>query len=446
MSPSDSSFPRRRFVAGAGAVVAAGAAAGLFKTPVLGQSQAPASGRVLGANDRVVVGVIGMGGRGNTHAENYAAIPNVEVAYVCDVDATRLSAALQKLAGKEQAKNVRGVSDLRRILEDPRVDAISIAAPNHWHAIATIMGCRAGKHVYVEKPGSHNPREAELMVAVARDTGRLVQMGNQRRSFSHLMEAVQALREGVIGPVRFARAWYQNSRPGIGRGKTMSVPSSLDWALWQGPCPERAYKDNLHPYNWHWHWGYGGGELANNGVHSLDVVRWGLGVKYPQRVSYLGGRYHFDDDQESPDTGTAIFDFGHCGASWEHSSCHQRRGEKMAHVAFYGEKGTLLMHGGNDYTIVDPAGREVAKKSGGAGGGDAPHFRNFIAAVRGVEPLTSPIAEGQISTMLCHLGNIACRTGQVLQVNPESGRLVGAPAAATALWRREYRAGWDPNA
>lgn len=436
---------RREFMKRAATATAVAATANVFRTPIYGQSQAPSPGRVIGANTRLVVGVIGMGGRGNTHAASHLAVNNVEVAYVCDVDSGRLAAAQKALEGKAGARAAQGVGDLRRILDDRNVDAISIAAPNYWHAIAAIMGCQAGKHVYVEKPGSHNPFEAETLVAAAEKYRRVVQMGNQRRSIANVREGIQQLHEGVIGRVRFARAWYTNTRVGIGRGKPAPVPASLDWALWQGACPERPYKDNIHPYNWHWHWHYGGGELANNGIHTLDVVRWGLGVDYPKRVTFNGGRYHFDDDQETPDSCTVVFDFGHCGASWDDSSCQPRKGEKLPSVAFYGDKGSMLTFGMADYTIVDLKGQELEKKSGSAPGGtDVPHFQNFADAIRDGKPLNSPISEGQKSTMLCHLGNIAYRTGHTLTIDQKTGRILNDPDAMK-LWKREYRPGWEPN-
>jgi predicted dehydrogenase len=446
MSPShDASTDgasRRSFLKTASAASVTALAAASLKTPVYGQTQAPSAGRVLGANDRMVVAVIGLE-RGKAHINGYSAVKDVEIGYVCDVDSNRLAAGQKLVESKQKGTTLKGVTDYRKILEDKNVDAISIATPNYWHAIMTIQGCQAGKHVYVEKPGSHNPFEAEAMVVAAQKSGRHVQMGNQRRSYPLIIEAMQRLQAGAIGPVRYARCWYKAARPTIGRGKVVTPPAHIDWNLWQGPCPELPFKDNLVHYNWHWVWNYGGGELANNGIHFLDLVRWGLGADYPKRVSFLGGRYHFQDDQETPDTGAAVYDFGGTGAAWDFSSCHARKAEETGAVTFYGDKGTLLLSGADDYTICDLDGKELEKKSNGRGS-DVPHFQNFVDAVRLGKPLNSPISEGQKSTMLCHLGNIAYRTGDILEVDSKTGRVANNPAAKK-LWKREYRKGWEPK-
>lgn len=385
------------------------------------------------------VAVMGLG-RGMAHVNNYLAISGVDLAYVCDVDQKRMDSALASIA-KKQKELPKGITDIRRALDDKSIDAISIAAPNFWHAPATIMACAAGKHVYVEKPGSHNPREGELMVAAARKHQRVVQLGTQRRSMPAVIEAMAKLREGVIGKLRYARCFYANARDTIKVGKVVPVPTTLDYALWQGPVPDRPYKDNLIPYNWHWMWHWGGGELANNGPHTLDLARWGLGVEYPLRASFGGGRFHFQDDQETPDSGTAVFDFGDCGASFENSSCHPRRSNKLPLVEFYGEGGSLAIEGPG-YKVYDQKGVEIGKGTGT--GSDAPHFINFVESIRGNAKPNAEIAEGVKSTLLCHLGNIAYRTGTTIQLDPKTHKIV-KNAAAEKLWSREYRKGWEPK-
>jgi predicted dehydrogenase len=391
-------------------------------------------------NNRLRIAVMGAG-RGLDHVRAITDIQNVEIAYICEVDTERLARGL-KVAAERQKTPPKGEKDIRKVLEDKEVDAITIAAPNHWHAPATILACAAGKHAYVEKPCSHNPWEGEAMVKAARKYNRLVQMGNQRRSWPGVIEAIHKLREGAIGKLRYSRSWYNNARPGIGRGKPVPVPERLDYSLWQGPAPERPYKDNLVHYNWHWHWHWGNAELGNNGVHALDLCRWGLGVRHPIRVSCNGGRYHFDDDQETPDTTIASYDFGPAGITWDGSSCHPRPQEKLPFVTFYGDGGSLDQDGGG-YKIFDLKGKLIDQGSGP--GGDKSHFENFFDAIREGKPLNSEIAEGHISTLLCHLGNIAWRTGATLEIDPENGH-IRKNSEAARLWKREYRKGWEPKA
>ncbi len=392
-------------------------------------------------NEKVLIGVMGCNGRGMAHINNYLAQPNAEIAYICDVDSRALEKGVQAVARK-QSRKPQGVKDFRRILDDPKVDALSVAAPNHWHAPATILACTAGKHVYVEKPGSHNPREGELMVAAARKHNRVVQMGNQRRSWPWNIEAMERLHAGEIGKVFFARSWYNASRGTIGRGKAAPVPEWLDYSLWQGPAPERPFKDNLIHYNWHWHWHWGNGELGNNGIHSLDLVRWGLGVDYPLRVTCGGNRYHFQDDQEMPDTYTTTFDFGDKGATWECHSCHPHGFEGNGFgVTFYGEKGSLII-AGNSCKIYDLNGKVIGEIAGKWN--DTDHFANFLDCIHDGKRPRSDIEEGQKSTLLCHLGNIAWRTGHTINLDPKTHRIVG-DKNASALWSRKYRRGWEPK-
>jgi predicted dehydrogenase len=396
---------------------------------------------VLGAVNRLRLGFMGMHGRGSDLARSFAKFADVEVAYVCDVD-ERAIAKGQQAAASGDRPAPRAVKDFRRILDDPTVDALVIAAPDHWHTPAAILACTAGKHVYVEKPVSHNAREGELAVAAARKFNRVVQVGTQRRSMPRIIEAMQKVRGGAIGRVLFSRGWYNNVRGSIGRGRPAPVPAWLDWELWQGPAPERPFHDNLVHYNWHWFWHWGTGELGNNGIHALDLCRWGLGVDYPRRVTSGGGRYHFDDDQETPDTHVVTFDFGDKAIAWEGRSC-QRHGYEgaMFGAAFYGDKGTLVTDGAS-YTIYDADDKPGAKVGGS--GGDEPHLRNFLDCIRSGARPSADIEDGHKSTLLCHVGNIAWRVGRTLNCDPKTGRIAGDRGAAR-LWSREYRRGWEPK-
>jgi predicted dehydrogenase len=424
---NDSNIPNRRKFMKTAAVVGA-------------LSLAPGSIRAANkASNHIRVGVIGLS-RGVAHVRRFAETSGVDVTYVCDVDEKRIARGTKAL----KAGNAKGVTDFRQILEDSEVDVLSIAAPNFWHAPAAILAMEAGKHVYVEKPGSHNMAEADMIVAASRKYDRRVQMGNQRRSYPYVREAMQRLHEGVIGKVLSAKTWYNNRRGSIGKGKPAKLPSGLNYELWEGPTPHKPYVDNLVHYNWHWRWHWGGGEMANNGIHSLDLARWGLGVDLPSRVTYNGGRYYHDDDQETPDTGEASFHFEDCMASWSGSSCDPRRDEDLPFCKFYGEKGSLVTKGGNDYLILDRDGKELEKKSGP--GGEPAHFKNFVDAIRDKSvTLNSEIGDAQKSTKLCHLANIAYRTTGSLRCDPKTGgKLIDNPEGEK-LWGRKYRKGWKPK-
>ena len=386
--------------------------------------------------DTLHVAVIALS-RGMAHVKALLQLPGVTIKYLAEVDETRLAKGL-KAVSAVQKEPCKGVTDFRTFLDDKDLDAVFIATPNFWHTPAALLCMAAGKHVYVEKPGSQNPREAEMIVESARKYDRLCQLGNQRRSWTGIVEGITKLREGAIGKVHYGKAWYDNSRKMIGK-RTQKPEGGIDLNLWQGPVPEREDAMDYVHYDWHWRTHYGNGELGNNGVHSLDVVRWGLGVDYPRQVSYLGGRYWFDDTQEFPDSGTAVYDFGHCGASWEQSSCHPSSVEKHATCAFYGEGGSMYVIGGK-CIFHDEKGVKTSETEGT--GGDLGHIANFLDAIRGKAKLNSEIEVGQTSAMLCHLGNIAFRTSSVVRFDPGTKKLIGN-AEGEKLWQREYRKGWE---
>jgi len=433
---------RRKFLKTASAAGFGFAAA---RSPLFGLARPPM--------DKVVVAVMGMNGRGTVLARGFARTAHADVAYVCDVDSLVLAKGVSAVA-QVQAKSPKGLGDFRKALEDNNVHALVIAAPDHWHTPAALLALQAGKHVYIEKPCGHNPREGELLVEAQRKHGRVVQMGTQQRSAPRSIEIVQAMKEGAIGQPYLARAWYANTRGPIGRGKRVPVPANLDYELWQGPAPRTPYRDNVIHYNWHWFRRWGTGEILNNGTHEIDVARWVLGVSYPTRVTSVGGRYHFADDWEFPDTQEAWFEFADGKTIiWQGQSCNglttYGRGRG---TVILGTAGSVVLDR-DGYTMYDLK-EKVVKSSLSVQAGDgldtraddemtALHIDNFVDAIRTGAALRQPIEEGAKSVLLGHLGNIAQSTGRALRIDPTSGRITD-DAEAMKLWQREYAPGWAP--
>lgn len=404
---------------------------------------------------KINVAIMGIRSRGNALAKVFAAQEDCEVIYLCEVDQRYIQPTLGEVEAHQKSQP-KVEKDVRKVLEDKDLDALVIAAPDHWHAPAAIMACQAGKHVYVEKPCSHNPREGEMLVEASRKYNRVVQMGNQRRSWSHVIQAIEALHSGVIGEVYYARSWYANTRGSIGFGKEVAPPPELDFDLWQGPAPRKPYRDNIHPYEWHWFWHWGTGEALNNGTHFVDLMRWGLQVDYPSRVVSAGGRYHYHDDWQTPDTQIISMDFeGGKTMTWESRSSNGfgEHGSGTGTI-FHGEGGSLVISSGNAYKLYDngrPAQliKEVAEPAqmnlntqGPGERYDAGHVRNFLSAIRNGTDLRSEISGGHKSTLLCQLGNIAYRTGRALNIDQRNGHIVGDPQAMD-LWGRTYENGWE---
>lgn len=426
---------RREFLrwSAAGATVAA--------TGLGSVAEESASGRRIGPNDKIVLAVMGVNGRGSALSQTFMANPGAEIGYVCDVDQRALDKALAVIE-KGQSRKPKAVKDFREALDDKSIDALVVAAPNHWHAPATILGCAAGKHVYVEKPCSHNPREGELAVEASRKHKKVVQMGSQRRSRPAIIEAVKKVHDGAIGRVMYARTWYNNRRAAIGKGTPAEAPSHLDYALWQGPAPAKPFMSNLIHYNWHWFWHWGNGELGNNGIHALDVARWALGVTFPTRVTSGGSKYRWDDDQQTPDTHIVTYDFGDKTITWEGLSWSAYGpGGSQFGMSFHGDQGTLLL-ADNGHKIYDLQNKEVGAFAGKAS--DAEHIANFLDCIRSGERPNADIEDGHRSTLLCHLGNIAHRVNRVLVTDPQSGRIQNDDAAMQ-LWSREYQPGFEPK-
>ncbi|WP_128543152.1 Gfo/Idh/MocA family protein [Larkinella soli] len=410
-------------------------------------------------NEKVNVAVIGVNSRGSWLSSIFSKLQGAEVAYICDVEDGAIANGLKAVEKAGQKRKPTVIKDIRKLLEQKDLDAVAIAMPDHWHAPAGIMACAAGKHVYVEKPCGHNPQEGEWLTEAARKNNRIVQMGNQRRSWPTLQQAAQEVREGAIGNPYFARCWYYNNRKPIGKGKPIAVPATLDWELWQGPALRRPYHDNVVHYNWHWFWNWGTGEACNNGTHEIDCCRWMLGVDFPTKVNSSGGRYAFQgDDWETPDTQIANFEFGNKLITWEGRSCQPNSIEKSGRgFIIYGDKGALAAtQSGPGYQILGLDGKVIKEVKGdepantatnavSAGGErlDAYHLENFLESIRGKAKPNSDIAEGHKSVLLCHLANISQRTGHTLQTDPANGHILNDKEAAK-LWRRSYEKGWNP--
>ncbi len=403
---------------------------------------------VASPNDTVRVAVVGCGGRGGSHMNAWTNQPNVELAALVDVDdshSERFIGALQK----REKKPVPTFRDVRKVLDDKNIDAISIASPNHWHALQTIWACQAGKDVYVEKPATHNVFESQQVVAAARKYNRMVQMGSQSRSSPALQEAVQKMKAGEFGEIYMARALCFKARNTIGKTPVSPVPPGVDYDMWTGPAPLRPFTKNRFHYNWHWFWDTGNGDLGNQGIHEVDIARWGLGVTHPTKVTAMGGKYMFDDDQETPNTITAAlefdvggktkmmtFDVRHWYSNHEAGIGGERAGNTIGNT-FYGANGYLVIDGYNKYyTFI---GRD--QKPGPTRNERDRHFENFIAAVRSRkrEDLNAEIEEGAMSCVLMHLANLSYRLGRTLNWD-EKTWTVKNDAEATKMLTRNYRA------
>ena len=411
---------------------------------------------ILGANEKIRVACMGVNSRGLAVGKNFAHQKNCEVLHVCDVDSRAADICIDAI-GIIQTAKPKATPDFRNALEDKDLDALIVTAPDHWHAPAALLACSAGKHVYLEKPCSHNPNEGEMLVKSAEKHKRVLQMGNQRRSWPNVAGAIAELHAGVIGRPYFAKTWYTNNRASIGIGKETAVPEWLNYDLWQGPAPRKAYKDNLIHYNWHWFWHWGTGEALNNGTHMIDLARWGLNVEYPTKVNSTGGRYMYQDDWQTPDTQVINLEFENKSMiSWEGRSCNGKSIEaNSVGIIFYAEQGSMVIESGNSYKIYDLKNnlvKEVKNNftvdarnlSDPSQNLDALHILNFFDGIRLGTRLNSDIVSGHQSTLLVQLGNISQRVGRSLDINPKNGHILN-DKGAMKFWSREYEKGWEPK-
>lgn len=394
-------------------------AAGIGASFAIGGTKS--SGRVIGANDTIRIGVAGLNGRGGSHVDAFSGMKGVEITYLIDPDNTTFKKHLDTIK-KRGGSAPKTVADVRRALEDKELDAISIATPNHWHALMTIWGCEAGKDVYVEKPASHNVHEGRIAVEAARKYGRIVQHGTQNRSNPAWLQVAEAVKSGKYGKLNVSRALCYKPRPSIGFKPDMATPENIDFNLWTGPAPEHPFNKNLVHYNWHWFWDYGNGDIGNQGVHEMDKARWLIpGATLPKSVISVGGRLGYKDQGQTANTQIAVLDYGDSQIIFEVRGLPtgEYLGEKVGNFA-HTEGGTLTVakKGG---AVFIPKGSDKAEplpKSEASLGpvvdGEKGHFANFLAAVRSrkVDDLNADILEGHYSAALCHLANISYRLGK----------------------------------
>ena len=421
---------RRDFVAG----VAGGLFAGLSAREYACAAKRP--------NNRINLAVMGLRGRGQLLATLFAEYPDARVATICDIDERLWPDAVKQVEAK-QGVAPQTTTDIRRALDDKSIDAVVVAAPNHWHALATVWACQAGKDVLVEKPVAHNIVEGRRMIEAARKYDRVVQVGTQRRSSAHWKKATDLARGGKVGHIGLARAWVIRKRKPIGRAVDGPVPAGVDYDRWLGPAPQRAFNLNHFHYNWNWLWDYGGGELANNGVHMLDMARLGMGVTSPRTVNSTGGSFAFDDDQQTPDTQIVTFAFEKSMLVWEHRQwpgyglLNEEGNVRIGGgVIFYGTEGTLFVNDQGWQVVV--AG-EVVERGPGVDESKS-LLRNFLDCIQTRARPEADIEAGHLSTVLCHVGNISHRVGRKLNWDGTSEQFTGeGNADARKLLSREYR-------
>jgi len=419
-------------------------------------STAKSYGQIMGSNERLNFAVIGLNSRAYAHLSSLKANQaTARIAHVCDVE-TNILAKYAAATEKELGYAPATAQDFRKVLELKDVDAITIATPDHWHAPMAILGLEAGKHVYVEKPCSHNPAEGALLVKAQQKYGKLVQMGTQQRSSAFSIEIIDKIRSGIVGRPYFAKCWYNNTRKSIGIGKPAPVPATLDWDLWQGPAPRQPYKDNVQPYNWHWFKIWGTGETLNNGTHEVDVCRWALGVDYPNRVTASGGRYAYKDDWQFYDTLITNYEYDDKLIAWECTCCQGMRYFNRGRGSLIeGTDGTVLMDR-DGYEIYDLKGKKTSEyrvpRDGatttadlvGADSMTDAHFANFIAGIKTGEKLRAPVAVGNVAVTMLQLSNIAWEVNRELNLDPADGKIKNDPQAMK-LWGRDYEKGWEPK-
>jgi predicted dehydrogenase len=428
--------PRREFLQESLIAAGLGAAAGPLWAKAQKNKEYPEP-----AGDALRVAVVGVRGRGMDHIDGFQRLTGARIVAICDADESVIAPAMKAVEGRNGSAPTF-YQDIRKLLASKEVDAVSLAMPNHWHALATIWACQAGKDVYVEKPASYCATEGRRMVEAADKHQRIVQVGTQCRSHKGIQDAMACLHSGGIGQVYMAKGLCYKPRGSIGHKPDGPVPAGLDYDLWCGPAEKRPYNANRIHYNWHWMWNTGNGDLGNQGVHQMDLARWGLNKsEFPRAVSSSGGRYGYSDDGETPNTQTVQLEFDDCLLQFEVRGLgtNEEQGVRVGDI-FYGTEGILAISTYTNWQVF--RGPQLEKGPGGSGGGD--HFANFLEAVKARDPsrLAGPVIEGHLSAAYCHLGNIAYRLGRKLHLNPSSESFINDPEADTLL-TRTYRPGFE---
>ena len=398
------------------------------------------------ASGKLAVGLIGCGGRGMYLQEVFNDVDDVEVTYVCDADRGRLAAAARQGSGGR----ARPVKDMRTILDDKNVDAVIVATPDHWHSPAAILACQAGKHVYVEKPCSHNLREGRMLVEAARENKCVVQHGTQVRSTSTMIEAIEMLKDGVIGTVMVSKAWNIQRRGNIGHQSPGDPPGTLDYDLWVGPATMIPYQQNRVQSGWHWWYHFGTGDMGNDGVHDIDYARWGLGVTtHPSRVAAVGGKFFFDDDQQFADTQQVAFEYpGDGKVGQKRMLIYEQRLWSTNYpynvdsgVEFYGTEGQMFLSRRGKVQILGDRNKKIAEDLPRVEQDAPAHVRDFVDAVRQGRASNAEIGIGHLTSSLCHLGNVATRLGRGFSLDPVSEQVLD-DEEANRLMGRSYREHW----
>jgi len=435
------SMDRRQFLQDTAALAASISAIQATTARAADETAPKTNGKKVGPNDVVNVAVIGVKGRGMSHVDAFNDLEEARITTVCDVDRNVIGKAMKQVTAVNDSEP-KFVQDLRRVLDDKDIDVVSIATPNHWHALAAIWAIQAGKDVYVEKPVSHNVSEGRRIVEAAEKYNRIVQAGTQCRSNKGIQDAVEFLRTGKLGKIYMAKGLCYKPRGSIGHKPDGPVPEGVDYNLWLGPAPVRPFNPNRFHYEWHWNWDYGNGDLGNQGIHQMDLARWGIGKsEFPKTVISSGGRFGYSDDGQTPNTQLVVFEYDDCELQFEVRGLvtNDEAKVKIGDI-FYGTEGMLAITSYTTWQSFFPAGRDKMEPGpGGSGGGD--HYANFLQAVksRDVKSLTGPIEEGHLSSAYCHLGNIAYRLGRKLHINPSTESFVN-DSEADAMLTRDYRA------